>query len=54
MWNLADLSGVLIVGVPMEELIFGFAFGVCWSGIYEHVAWQAAHAPVARDGLSRT
>jgi hypothetical protein len=54
-WNLTDLSGVMIVGVPLEELLFGFAFGICWSGIYEHVAWQAALAPVPVDehGQSR-
>jgi hypothetical protein len=27
----------LIIGVPVEELIFAFAFGMMWSGVYEHV-----------------
>ncbi|MFB3889321.1 MAG: lycopene cyclase domain-containing protein [Candidatus Bathyarchaeia archaeon] len=36
-WNLAALSGVLVVGVPLEELMFAFTFGMFWSGVYEHV-----------------
>jgi hypothetical protein len=39
-WNLPTLSGVLIGGVPLEEFLFGFAFGTYWSGIYEHLMWQ--------------
>ena len=39
-WNLPALSGVLIGGVPLEELMFGFAFGTYWSAIYEHLTWQ--------------
>lgn len=38
-WNLPDLSGVLIVGIPLEELLFGLVFGMYWSGVYEHFAW---------------
>ncbi len=38
-WNLSALSGVLILGVPMEELMFAFTFGMMWSSIYEHVLW---------------
>ncbi|MFZ5589987.1 MAG: lycopene cyclase domain-containing protein [Pseudomonadota bacterium] len=41
-WNLKALSGVLIYGLPVEELLFGFSFGLMWAGIYEHVAWQRA------------
>ena len=48
-WNLAALSGVMIAGIPLEELLFGFAFGIYWSGAYEHVAWQAVQAPVPTD-----
>ncbi len=40
-WNLADLSGVMLAGIPLEELLFGFGFGTYWSGIYEHLTWQA-------------
>ena len=35
-WNLKALSGILIDGLPLEELLFGFAFGLFWTGIYEH------------------
>jgi hypothetical protein len=43
-WNLADLSGVLIAGIPLEELAFGFAFGTYWAGLYEHFSWRTAGA----------
>ena len=39
-WNLKALSGVLIYGLPLEELLFGFAFGLFWTGIYEHFTWK--------------
>jgi hypothetical protein len=32
-WNLAALSGGLIYGIPTEELLFGFAFGLYWTGV---------------------
>ena len=35
-WNLKALSGIVIYGLPLEELLFGFAFGLVWTGIYEH------------------
>lgn len=40
-WNLADLSDVMPAGIPLEELGFGFTFGAYWSGLYEHLSWQA-------------
>jgi hypothetical protein len=36
-WNLSALSGVLVYNVPLEELMFSFAFGMMWSGVYEHI-----------------
>jgi len=39
-WNLRALSGVLIVGIPLEELLFGLTFGMYWTGVYEHFAWR--------------
>ncbi|MBS3092660.1 hypothetical protein J4466_04540 [Candidatus Pacearchaeota archaeon] len=36
-WNLKAISGILLLGVPLEELIFAFTFGMMWSGVYEHV-----------------
>ena len=41
-WNLPALSGVLLYGVPLEELLFGFAFGLYWSGVYEHLTWTTS------------
>lgn len=38
-WNLKALSGILLLGVPLEELLFACAFGMMWSSIYEHVSW---------------
>ena len=38
-WNLEAISGILIIGVPLEELLFAFTFGMLWSTIYEHVNW---------------
>lgn len=39
-WNLSAISGVLIVGIPMEELLFALSFGFFWSSIYEHLTWR--------------
>ncbi len=38
-WNLAALRGGLVYGIPLEELVFGFTFGLYWSGVYEHFTW---------------
>ncbi|MDQ3019029.1 MAG: lycopene cyclase domain-containing protein [Bacteroidota bacterium] len=38
-WNLNAISGILILGVPLEELIWGFTFGMYWSSVYEHLLW---------------
>lgn len=38
-WNMQDISGVLVSGVPLEELLFAFSLGFLWSGIYEHINW---------------
>lgn len=39
-WNLKALSGLLIVGVPLEELLFAAGFGFLWSSMYEHATWR--------------
>lgn len=39
-WRLDVISGILIAGVPSEELVFAFSFGFFWSSIYEHFAWR--------------
>ncbi|MDP2695739.1 MAG: lycopene cyclase domain-containing protein [bacterium] len=39
-WNLPALSNILVFNIPIEELMFAFAFGFLWSSIYEHATWQ--------------
>ncbi len=46
-WNLAALSGLVVWGIPAEELMFGFTFGMYWTGIYEHFTW---HRSVSHQG----
>lgn len=38
-WNLQDISGVLLLGVPLEEMLFALSFGFLWSSVYEHATW---------------
>ena len=48
-WNLDALSGVFVFYLPVEELLFALAFGLYWSGIYEHFTWRTPtrdHRPV--------
>ncbi len=39
-WNHEELSGWHIGFMPIEELLFAIAFGMFWSGVYEHVTWR--------------
>ncbi len=39
-WNLEAISGILIIGIPLEELVFALSFGFIWSSIYEHLTWR--------------
>lgn len=43
-WNLKAISGVRLAGVPLEELMFAFTFGLYWSSLYEHLMWRREHA----------
>jgi Lycopene cyclase len=43
-WNLSDLIAWRPAGLPLEELLFGFGFGMYWSSVYEHVAWRQRDA----------
>jgi len=36
-WNLKAISGILILSIPIEELLFALSFGFIWSNIYEHI-----------------
>ncbi len=47
-WNLPALSGVVPGGIPIEELAFGFTFGLYWAGLYEHFTWKRTVAPARR------
>lgn len=59
-WNLGDLIAWRPVGLPLEELLFGFGFGMYWSSVYEHVTWRQRDASQhsatnsIADGLPRT
>ena len=46
-WNFKALSGIVIYGLPIEELLFGFSFGLMWTGIYEHFTWRQGVADPA-------
>lgn len=35
-YNLQNLSGIFILGVPLEEIIIAFTGGACWSVLYEY------------------
>jgi hypothetical protein len=39
-WNLGQLLPWRPLGLPLEELLFGFGFGLYWSCVYEHVGWR--------------
>ncbi len=45
-WRLDVISGVLIAGIPLEELMFAASFGFYWSGVYEHFTWRKVVAKV--------
>jgi hypothetical protein len=36
-WNMPTLSKILVLGIPLETLMFGFTFGMAWSGVYLHI-----------------
>lgn len=39
-WNFDSISGLLILGIPIEELIWAFTFGMYWASLYEHIFWK--------------
>lgn len=39
-WNLEALSGITVLGLPIEEMLFAFGFGTYWAGVYEHFTWR--------------
>ncbi len=34
-WKLSAISGITTLKVPLEEVLFGFAFGTLWAPLYE-------------------
>ncbi len=46
-WNLPAISRILVLGVPLEELLFAFTLGFLWSSVYEHLRWQRIRLPTA-------
>lgn len=51
LWQLKALSGVVLLGVPLEELMFAFTFGMLWSSYYEHILWLKIKTPgIIRSG----
>jgi hypothetical protein len=38
-WNFSAISGILILGIPVEELVFALTLGMFWSSLYEHIGW---------------
>jgi hypothetical protein len=39
-WNLEALIPWRPAGLPFEELLFGFSFGLYWSSVYDHLTWR--------------
>jgi len=39
-WNFDAISGIRILGLPLEKTLFAFSFGLYWSGLYEHLTWR--------------
>ncbi len=39
-WTLDVLTGIIVLGIPIEEYLFAFTFGLMWSSLYEHYHWQ--------------
>ena len=35
-YHLSNVSGILIAGIPLEELLYAFGFGMFWAPIYEY------------------
>ncbi len=42
-WNMSALSGVLVLSVPLEEVVYALAFGMMWSGVFEHIRHYVLH-----------
>ncbi|MEK6889203.1 MAG: lycopene cyclase domain-containing protein [Nanoarchaeota archaeon] len=36
-YTLQGVSGILVLGIPLEEFLYAFAFGLLWAPMYEYV-----------------
>lgn len=52
-WNLDALFPWRPWGLPMEELLFGFGFGMYWSSVYEHLTWHQVTTSAIERNTSR-
>ena len=43
-WLLWSSAFLLLGGIPLEELAFGFTFGLYWAGLYEHLSGKGGVA----------
>ncbi len=34
-WKLENISGILVLGVPLEEIVWGFSWGIAGGAVYE-------------------
>lgn len=50
-WNLKAVSELLIMGIPIEELLFAFTFGMISSGIYDHFMGYSNRKSRASRGI---
>ena len=46
-WNLPQLLPWRPMGLPSEELLFGFGIGLYWSCVYEHIGWRHGRIDVS-------
>ncbi len=56
-WTLSAISGILVLGVPVEELLFAFTFGMLWSSYYEHLNWyklKSRSNDLRHEGFQKT
>ncbi len=42
-WNVDNLLGILILGIPIEELLWAFTFGFLWAPLYEYLLGYTVH-----------
>jgi hypothetical protein len=47
-WNLTALIAWRPAGLPLEELLFGLAFGMYWSNVVEHLSWRQRDVAMVR------